>query len=50
MTRKHFIALASCLKVTNASKETCEAIALWLQTQNERFDIPKFLRACGVTT
>lgn len=48
MTRKHFRALAECLKITNASRETCEAIAIYLSTENARFDTPKFLTACGV--
>lgn len=48
MTRKHFRALAECLKFTQASKATCEAIAVYLRTENDRFDTGKFLTACGV--
>ena len=48
MTRKHFRAIAECLKYTNASKETCEAFAIYLRTENERFNVDKFLTACGV--
>ena len=48
MTRKHFRAIADCLKNTNASAQTCEAFAIYLKTENPRFDITKFLNACGV--
>lgn len=47
MTRKHFRALAECLKITGASSSTIEAIALWLRTENPRFDVQKFLTASG---
>ena len=47
MTRKHFRAIAECLKVTDASPATIEAIAVWLRTENPRFDVQKFLTASG---
>jgi hypothetical protein len=48
MYRKHFRAIADCLKNTNASGQTCEAFAIYLKTENPRFDVAKFLTACGV--
>ena len=48
MTRKHFRAIAECLKFTGASVATCEAFAVYLRTENDRFDTAKFLTACGV--
>lgn len=47
MTRKHFRAIADCLKYTEASNNTIEAIAVWLRTENPRFDTQKFLTASG---
>lgn len=47
MTRKHFKALAECLKVTDANAKTIEAVAVYLKTENPRFDIQKFLTASG---
>jgi len=47
MTRKHFKALAECLKVTDAPDKTIEAIAVYLRTENPRFDAQKFLLASG---
>jgi hypothetical protein len=47
VTRKHFRALAECLKVTNANANTIEAIAVYLRTENPNFDTQKFLTASG---
>lgn len=48
MYRRHFRAIAEALKYTQATQATCEAVALYLKTENPRFDMDKFLSACGV--
>lgn len=47
MTRKHFRAIAEALKISNASLDTCRAIAQVCREDNPNFDTYKFLQACG---
>ena len=50
MTRKHFRALAEALKESKADYHTCYGIGLVCASNNPRFEMFKFLEACGVAT
>lgn len=47
MTRKHFEAIALALKTNNASLDCCTDIARVCKQTNNKFDIDRFLIACG---
>ena len=51
MSKKHFIAMAkeiSSMPDRNAARITAESFARVAQAANPRFDLNRFLTACGV--
>jgi hypothetical protein len=49
-TKQHFIAIAKVIKGSNSNSkdEIAKEFAELFQSDNERFDIQRFLAACGV--
>jgi hypothetical protein len=47
MSKKHFIAIAEALKTEVASLALCIQIAGICKHANPRFDVKRFLTACG---
>lgn len=47
VTRRGFQALAVALRVTQASRETCEAVAEVLGLQSQTFDKTRLILCCG---
>jgi hypothetical protein len=47
MSRKHFIVVAETLKTQQATKELCLELAKKFLEFNSKFEVIKFMRACG---
>jgi hypothetical protein len=47
MSRQDFVVIANTLKDNNASEDLCYALAYELRTLNDRFDLDRFMLACG---
>jgi len=47
MTRQHFEIIASTLKDNNASENLCYSLACEFRIINARFDLDRFMLACG---
>jgi hypothetical protein len=47
MSRKHFLVIATCLRINKANYELCEMLAYQFKAFNSNFDINRFLTACG---
>jgi hypothetical protein len=49
MSRKHYREIAEALKSASAPLEVCKAVGIVMAKDNPRFQMGKFLDACGVS-
>ena len=47
MTKKHFQDIAEILRNNNANQATLNAFVDYFKRENPRFDVKRFLLACG---